>query len=62
MLRRLFLTVVALTCISINVSYAQNRDPATLRVALLPDENYATLIQNAQPLKVYLEKTLNKKN
>jgi phosphonate transport system substrate-binding protein len=61
MLRRLFLTVVALTCISINVSYAQNRDPATLRVALLPDENYATLIQNAQPLKVYLEKTLNKK-
>ena len=61
MLRRLFLTVVALTCISINVSYAQNRDPATLRVALLPDENATTLIQNAQPLKVYLEKTLNKK-
>lgn len=39
---------------------AQGRDPATLRVALLPDENAATLIQNAQPLKNYLEKTLKK--
>jgi phosphonate transport system substrate-binding protein len=39
---------------------AQGRDPAKLRVALLPDENAATLIQNAQPLKSYLEKTLRK--
>ena len=39
---------------------AQDRDPATLRVALLPDENAATLIQNAQPLKTYLEQTLKK--
>lgn len=39
---------------------AQGRDPAKLRVALLPDENAATLIQNAQPLKKYLETTLNK--
>ena len=39
---------------------AQGRDPATLRVALLPDENAATLIQNAQPLKTYLEQTLKK--
>lgn len=39
---------------------AQIRDPAKLRVALLPDENAATLIQNAEPLKVYLAKTLNK--
>lgn len=61
MLRRLFLSLVVLTCISINVSYAQNRDPSTLRVALLPDENATTLIQNAQPLKAYLERTLNKK-
>jgi phosphonate transport system substrate-binding protein len=29
-------------------------------VALLPDENASTLIQNAQPLKAYLEKTLKK--
>jgi phosphonate transport system substrate-binding protein len=39
---------------------AQGQNPAKLRVALLPDENAATLIQNAQPLKAYLEKMLNK--
>jgi phosphonate transport system substrate-binding protein len=39
---------------------AQGRDPGTLRVALLPDENATTLIQNAQPLKTYLEQTLKK--
>lgn len=38
----------------------QAKNPDRLRVALLPDENAATLIQNAQPLKQYLEKTLNK--
>jgi phosphonate transport system substrate-binding protein len=41
-------------------SFAQPRDPARLRVALLPDENASTLIQNAQPLKQYLEKTLQR--
>ena len=40
--------------------HAQGKDPAKLRVALLPDENAATLIQNAQPLKAYLESTLKK--
>jgi phosphonate transport system substrate-binding protein len=39
---------------------AQDLDPKTLRVALLPDENASTIIQNAQPLKAHLEKTLNK--
>ena len=39
---------------------AQGRDPARLRVALLPDENAATLIRNAQPLKAYLESALRK--
>jgi phosphonate transport system substrate-binding protein len=39
---------------------AQGKDPARLRVALLPDENAATLIQNAQPLKAHLEKVLSK--
>lgn len=39
---------------------AQGRDPAKLRVALLPDENASTLIQNAQPLKQYLEQALKK--
>ncbi|MGL5114804.1 MAG: phosphate/phosphite/phosphonate ABC transporter substrate-binding protein [Beijerinckiaceae bacterium] len=41
-------------------AFAQGRDPSRLRVALLPDENAATIIQNAQPLKDYLEKTLAK--
>jgi phosphonate transport system substrate-binding protein len=39
-------------------AFAQS--PARLRVALLPDENASTLIQNAQPLKGYLENTLKK--
>lgn len=39
---------------------AQTRDPSRLRVALLPDENASTLIQNAQPLKRYLEARLGK--
>lgn len=39
---------------------AQGGNPDRLRVALLPDENAATIIQNAQPLKAYLEKTLHK--
>lgn len=39
---------------------AQGKDPAQLRVALLPDENAASIIQNAQPLKRHLEQTLRK--
>ncbi|MBA3598775.1 MAG: phosphate/phosphite/phosphonate ABC transporter substrate-binding protein [Methylibium sp.] len=39
---------------------AQSANPSKLRVALLPDENASTLIQNAQPLKAYLERTLKK--
>ena len=39
---------------------AQGKDPAKLRVALLPDENAASIIQNAQPLKRHLEQTLKK--
>lgn len=39
---------------------AQVRDPQRLRVALLPDENAATIIQNAQPLRIHLERALNR--
>jgi phosphonate transport system substrate-binding protein len=39
---------------------AQARDPRRLRVALLPDENASTLIQNAQPLKLHLERSLSR--
>jgi phosphonate transport system substrate-binding protein len=62
MSRRSFISVgVVFFCLMANQALAQGRDPATLRVALLPDENATTLIQNAQPLKAYLERTLNKK-
>jgi phosphonate transport system substrate-binding protein len=59
--RRVFLGGAA-TAIALGPlpSFAQNRDPAKLRVALLPDENAATLIQQAQPLKAHLEKALGK--
>lgn len=59
--RRLFLhgtaAAIALTPVA---ALAQTKDPAKLRVALLPDENAATLIQQAQPLKAHLEKALGK--
>jgi len=39
---------------------AKDADPDLLRVALLPDENASTLIQNAQPLRDYLAERLGK--
>ena len=39
---------------------AQSRDPQRLRVALLPDENASTIIQNAQPLRAHLERALSR--
>ncbi len=35
-------------------------NPTKLRVALLPDENASTIIQNAAPLRAYLERRLGK--
>jgi len=59
--RRIFLGgSAAALAISPLPALAQGKDPARLRVALLPDENAATLIQQAQPLKSYLEKALGK--
>lgn len=61
--RRLALAAVALSALATTMpglAQAQGRDPARLRVALLPDENASSLIQNAQPLKAYLEQTLKK--
>jgi phosphonate transport system substrate-binding protein len=59
--RRTFILALATLFATLSLSaVAQSRDPAKLRVALLPDENASTLIQNAQPLKAYLEKTLKK--
>jgi phosphonate transport system substrate-binding protein len=58
--RRSFIALSALPLAFPVIGSAQTRDPARLRVALLPDENASTLIQNAQPLKAYLEKALKK--
>jgi phosphonate transport system substrate-binding protein len=63
MKRRDFLasSVLAISLLSASVcALAQDANPAKLRVALLPDENAATIIQNAEPLKKYLEATLKK--
>ncbi|NIM31117.1 MAG: phosphate/phosphite/phosphonate ABC transporter substrate-binding protein [Pseudomonas stutzeri] len=61
--RRQLSRLVALTSFAALLplwAQAQGKDPARLRVALLPDENAASIIQNAQPLKRYLEQTLKK--
>lgn len=61
--RRTLNTALASAALALFVPHAalaQGANPARLRVALLPDENASTLIQNAQPLKQYLERTLKK--
>jgi phosphonate transport system substrate-binding protein len=60
--RRTFLVTSILTAVPLvgASALAEGEDPARLRVALLPDENAATIIQNAQPLKAYLESKLKK--
>lgn len=61
--RRPFLRLGAsalLAYLMVTPAWAQGKDPKKLRVALLPDENASTIIQNAQPLKDYLEKALSK--
>lgn len=63
MKRRILLAALAAFAAASSLPFtasAQGRDPDKLRVALLPDENAASLIQNAQPLKAYLESTLKK--
>jgi phosphonate transport system substrate-binding protein len=57
--RHLLSTALTLALLT-PLAQAQASNPSRLRVALLPDENAATLIQNAQPLKAYLERTLKK--
>ena len=61
--RRSFLLGCAIGGLGLAIGPAsaqQTQNPATLRVALLPDENAATIIQNALPLKKYLEQALKK--
>ncbi len=69
--RRLFLyrarrataaTALALAGAAPSLLHAQsvNPDPKTIRLALLPDENASTIIQNARPLELHLEKLLGR--
>lgn len=61
------ITLITLTCCgnpqtrtSGKPTTTERDNPSKLVVALLPDENAATIIQDNQGLKSYLEKTLNK--
>lgn len=59
--RRTFaLSMTAVAGLAPFAGFTQTRNPSRLRVALLPDENAATLIQNAQPLKMHLERELKR--
>lgn len=60
--RRSFLagSVATGLCALAAPAFADKANPDRLRIALLPDENAATIIQNAQPLKAYLEGVLKK--
>jgi phosphonate transport system substrate-binding protein len=61
--RRNFLVASAaagLCWLAAPVFAADKANPDKLRIALLPDENASTIIQNAQPLKKYLEEVLKK--
>jgi len=63
MQRRRFLLACTMGGLSLTLGKAaaqQAQRPSKLRVALLPDESASTLIQNAQPLKKYLEGVLKK--
>ena len=56
----IFATLFAVFSLNIVVQAADS-DPDTLRVALLPDEDAATIIKQNQGLKDYLESKLGKK-
>lgn len=61
--RRSFLSGCAIGALSLAIGPAtaqQSQTPDKIRVALLPDENASTIIQNALPLKKYLEQALGK--
>ena len=59
--RFLFACTVGGLAIALRRASAQPApNPGNIRVALLPDENASTIIQNALPLKKYLERALGK--
>ena len=54
------LPVVVLAALGCGSAVHAEANPETLRVALLPDENAATVIKNNRPLEEYLEETLDR--
>lgn len=61
MQRRILLATLACAALATPfAALAQSAGPRVIRVALLPDENASTIVQNAQPLKAHLEKTLSR--
>jgi phosphonate transport system substrate-binding protein len=57
----LSLCLLLATAWHLQAAAAESRDPDTLQVALLPDENASKVIQDNDGLKTYLEKQLEKK-
>lgn len=57
-MKRIAHLVIAALCLG--RAAAADPNPKVLKVALLPDENAATVIKNNEPLKRYLEKALGK--
>ena len=55
------MSAVMAVILATGVALAGDYDPDELKVALLPDENAATVIQDNQGLKQHLESTLGKK-
>ncbi len=60
-LSRLFALLFTTSALSSTALAAGTHDPDTLKVALLPDEDAATVIQDNKPLAAYLERKLGKK-
>lgn len=61
MTRRETALALAAAAVLPGLAAADSREnPDVIRVALLPDENAATIIQNAEPLKVYLAERLGR--
>ena len=57
-----YATGASLATLGLSPAYAQSVDPnpKVIRLALLPDENAATIVQNARPLELHLEKLLGR--
>lgn len=58
--RSLLAAPLLLPALAATRAHAQAQNPTRLRMALLPDENASTIIQNAQPLRTHLMQALGR--